>query len=192
MIIVYTCNCGYSWQIFTSLIIQCPPLPPYALCAGIGLGISETPGYILITDYFLEKRSLANGFRAAGNPMGGIIFSPLIVFLHDTFGLQGAFIMLAGIMLHAAILGMLMRPFEEHALVIEQQHRRKMKRESGVVPYTHKPGELNSLKFGEKKPLELSFLVTPAYLVYLVMTLFTTFALPSALLYIPVHGRYVR
>ncbi|KAK3851960.1 hypothetical protein Pcinc_041430 [Petrolisthes cinctipes] len=162
---------------------------------GVGIGMSETPGYILVTDYFLERRSLANGLRASGNSMGGIIFSPLVVFLCDWFGLQGAFIIMAGIMLQVVILGMLMRPFAEHSLFIQQEYKRKMKEEHGfIIPAdtNNTPGQLNSNKKEEdRKPLELSFLVTPSYLVYLAMVLFTALALPSALVYIPVHGRSV-
>ncbi|KAK3851962.1 hypothetical protein Pcinc_041431 [Petrolisthes cinctipes] len=112
---------------------------------GVGIGMSETSGYILVTDYFLERRSLANGLRASGNSMGEV----------------------------------------------------QKEDEGGIWPHhpadtNNTPGQLNSNKKEEdRKPLELSFLVTPSYLVYLAMVLFIALALPSALVYIPVHGRSV-
>ncbi|XP_066944852.1 monocarboxylate transporter 12-like [Macrobrachium rosenbergii] len=161
---------------------------------GTGLCMAETPGFILVTDYFQEKRSLANGIRAAGNPMGGILFSPMIVLLHQEFGLRGTLILLAGVMLHLFVFGMLMRPFGLHEKVVQGDYWRKVQMENGTsdLQIRELKATLASQQVTkEKKAIDFSFLKNPAYLVYLVMVMCTASALPSALLYAPVYGRSI-
>ncbi|XP_064083720.1 monocarboxylate transporter 2-like [Macrobrachium nipponense] len=161
---------------------------------GTGMCMAETPGFILVTDYFQEKRSLANGIRAAGNPLGGILFSPMIVLLHQEFGLRGMFMLIAGVMLQLVVFGMLMRPFELHEKVVQEDYWRQVQRDTGTSDL-----QIRALKATlasqrvtkEKKAIDFSILKNPAYLVYLVMVMCTACALPSALLYAPVYGRSI-
>lgn len=158
---------------------------------GIGLSMSETPGILLVTEYFVEKRALANAIRAAGNPMGGILFSPLVVFLNDQFGLQGSFMMLAGIMLHMAILAMLMRSVEMQEQILHHQHLRKIQ----AMPENMENGGENTraikAKAPKKKAMDLTLFKNPLFLVYILMGLCVNLALPNFLLYIPAYGRSV-
>lgn len=158
------------------------------------MSMSETPGYLLVNDYFLERRLTANGFRAAGNPMGGVLFPPMLVFFNEQFGLQGTFIMLAGIMLHLAVLGTLMRPFEQHQRMIHHQHARATQPRSGtttttygsVAAHTHKEKHPS-----KKKALDFTLFKDPQYLIFLAVALSVNLALPNFTVYLPAYANFV-
>ncbi|XP_068212709.1 monocarboxylate transporter 12-like [Palaemon carinicauda] len=160
---------------------------------GIGMCMAETPGFLLVTDYFQEKRSLANGIKAAGNPMGGILFSPMIVILNQEFGLRGSFILIAGIMLQLVVLGMLMRPFELQQKIVQEDYWKKMQIENGKsdLQIRQMRATVGAEQRIKKKAIDLSFLKNPAYLVYILMVMCTAAALPSALLYAAKYGRSI-
>lgn len=160
---------------------------------GVGLCMSETPGYLAVTDYFQDKRSLANGFRASGNPLGGVLFSPLVVALHQHFGLRGALILMAGIMLHMAVLGALMRPFQIHQHLVQADFWKDNARQntSGLRISSSQQVRASSQTAKKKKPLNFRILKNPAYLVYLAMVMCINIALPNALLYTPAYGKSI-
>ncbi|XP_069940000.1 monocarboxylate transporter 12-like isoform X1 [Cherax quadricarinatus] len=162
---------------------------------GTGLCMTEIPGCLVAIEYFHNKRLIASGLRTAGNPMGGILFPPLIVFLHDYFGLRGTFVILAGIMLHMVVFGLLMRPYEMHRKILHREYHKKiLKSHQGHIDAQEETRQdtLVILKTkGKKRPLDFTFLKNPAYVVYLVMVLCVNIAMPNALLYTPVYGRAI-
>ncbi|XP_069940001.1 monocarboxylate transporter 12-like isoform X2 [Cherax quadricarinatus] len=167
-------------------------------CRGLlctGLCMTEIPGCLVAIEYFHNKRLIASGLRTAGNPMGGILFPPLIVFLHDYFGLRGTFVILAGIMLHMVVFGLLMRPYEMHRKILHREYHKKiLKSHQGHIDAQEETRQdtLVILKTkGKKRPLDFTFLKNPAYVVYLVMVLCVNIAMPNALLYTPVYGRAI-
>ncbi|KAK8380195.1 hypothetical protein O3P69_016674 [Scylla paramamosain] len=176
------------------LLLAIPKLSIHYMAAtlgglvGIGICMSETPGMLLVTDYFMEKLSFANGIRASGNPMGGILFSPMVVFLNDQFGLQGTFILLAGIMMHIAIFGMLMRPVELQEQILHRQHVRKTQAGPGCAEKGNMKAAAVTHKPFPKKALDFTLLWNPQYLIYLVMVLFSNLSIPQFLLYLPAYG----
>nr|XP_027213328.1 monocarboxylate transporter 13-like [Penaeus vannamei] len=160
---------------------------------GVGLCMSETPGFLAVTDYFQDKRALANGFRAAGNPLGGVLFSPLVVALHQYFGLQGALILMAGIMLHMAILGALMRPFQIHQNLVQAEFWKDQARQNtpGLRVSSSQQIKPSDQKRKKKKPLNFRMLKNPSYLIYLLMVMCVNIAMPNALLYTPTYGKSI-
>ena len=173
----------YYWQKSNSQQIH--------LFAGIGICMSETPGMLLVTDYFVEKLSFANGIRASGNPMGGILFSPLVVLLNDHFGLQGTFILLAAVMMHIAVFGMLMRPLELQEQILHHQHLRKIQASPECAEKGHNKAAPLPHTTLPKKALDFTLLWNPRYILYLVMVLFTNLSMPQFILYLPAYGHSV-
>ncbi|XP_050715169.1 monocarboxylate transporter 2-like isoform X1 [Eriocheir sinensis] len=159
---------------------------------GVGLCMSETPGYILVNDYFLERRPTANGCRAAGNSTGGILFPPLLVFLNEQFGLQGTFIMLAGTMMHLAVLGSLLRPFELHQRMIHHQHTKTIQETQGTTSTTTMYSDMavhtHKDKHPSKKALDFTLFKNPQYLIYLGLAISVTMALPNFLVFVPAYA----
>lgn len=165
---------------------------------GIGVCMCETPGCIIISEYFLEKRSTANGLRTAGNAFGGVIMPFLAVFLLQHQPYQGYFIIFAGIMLQLCILGMLYRSFETHQLITRSdflgglraqalQHRKDSASLKKAISVTAPPKRAKKKK---NKLLNMSLLRNPAYIMYIIMILLCNIALPNVLMYLPLFGRY--
>lgn len=161
--------------------------------SGFGLCMCETPGILLVNDYFLERRSTANGFRAAGNPMGGILFPPLLVFLSNQYGLQGTFIMIAGIMMQMAVVGTLFRPFEQHERMIHLQHirARQSRPSTTATTYGIVAAHTNNKHPSKKKALDFTLFKNPQYLIYIGVALSINLALPNFLVYIPAYANSV-
>jgi MCP family monocarboxylic acid transporter-like MFS transporter 12 len=86
---------------------------------GIGNGLVATPPLISVGYYFREKRGFAIGFAVAGAGTGMFISGPLFQYLFDSYGLQGAMLILGAIFANQVVLGCLMRPSKteiEHKL----------------------------------------------------------------------------
>ncbi|XP_066944851.1 monocarboxylate transporter 12-like [Macrobrachium rosenbergii] len=166
---------------------------------GIGMCMAETPGFLLVTDYFDLKRALANGFRAAGNPTGGFLFSPMIVFLQQYYGLRGAFFIIAGVMLQLVLVGMLLRPYDLHERLVQAKYWKEKQRDCNATDL-HQIRRIQQRAAaaaatqgagGKKKPLDFTFLKNPAYLVYLFTMMCSAAALPNAIFYASLYGRAI-
>lgn len=79
---------------------------------GIGNGLVATPPLVSVGYYFREKRGFAIGFAVAGAGTGMFISGPLFQYLIDSYGLQGAMLILGAIFANQIVLGCLMRPSE--------------------------------------------------------------------------------
>lgn len=161
------------------------------LLSGLGICMTETPAQLLVNEYFVEKRLTANGFRAAGNPMGGMLFPPLLVLLNEHFGVQGTLIIMAGVMLHLAILGMLMRPFEEHKRIIHRQHIRAAQLKLGTTTSTYGSMSVHTHTDkhpSKKKALDFTIFKNPQYLIYVGVAVFINLGLPNFLIYLPSYS----
>lgn len=82
--------------------------------AGIGGGLSTTPGIILVSQYFDKHRALANGICVSGTAAGSFVFPLLIEFLVKDFGFHGTILLLGGCMLHVCVSATLYRPLDEN------------------------------------------------------------------------------
>ncbi|XP_068212707.1 monocarboxylate transporter 2-like [Palaemon carinicauda] len=163
---------------------------------GIGMCMVETPGFLLVTDYFDKKRSLANGFRAAGNPTGGFLFSPLVVLVQHHYGLRGTFIIIAGVMLQLLVVGMLLRPFNVHEKLVQVMYWKEKQNDYAVTDIQIKKMRQVAVAAakpdGEKrKALDFTFFKNPAYLVYLFTMMCSAAALPNAIFYASLYGRAI-
>ncbi|XP_069942927.1 monocarboxylate transporter 12 [Cherax quadricarinatus] len=159
---------------------------------GLGLSMSETPGFIIISEYFEERRATANGFRASGNPSGGVVFPFIMVFLCSEFPLMGVFMLLAGIMLQICILGMLLRPFHIHQKIVQQEYKNSLVSSTHAVQKRNDFQENSSFKLNnlpkKRKALQLSFLKNPVFLVYIVLIICTNAGLQNVMFYLILYG----
>lgn len=65
---------------------------------------------VIVNEYFLNYRAIANGIANSGSCFGSILFPPLFEFLVDKYGLPGFFLLTGGIVFHTAISAAVMRP----------------------------------------------------------------------------------
>jgi len=82
----------------------------HGVIAGVGAGFAINPIFVCVGQYFCRHRAIACGMLACGAGMGMLTGAAFMSFLVDFYGLTGAYIMWAGIVLHLTVVGMLMRP----------------------------------------------------------------------------------
>lgn len=97
--------------------------------AGIGGGLSTTPGIILVSQYFDKHRALANGICVSGTAAGSFVFPLLIEFLVKDFGFHGTILLLGGCMLHVCVSATLYRPLDENYVPEEDVTVKKIENE---------------------------------------------------------------
>lgn len=81
--------------------------------AGIGGGLSTTPGIIIVSLYFDKHRALANGICVSGTAAGSFVFPMMIEHLVYHFGFHGTILILGGCMLHVCASAALYRPVDD-------------------------------------------------------------------------------
>ncbi|KAI8495808.1 hypothetical protein Bbelb_262240 [Branchiostoma belcheri] len=87
------------------------------LTTGLGFALVYNPTFIIIGQYFHQKRHLAYAMMVTGTGVGGFIFSPVFQLLIDQYGWRGAIIVQAGVTLHLCVAAALMRPLQASPVV---------------------------------------------------------------------------
>ena len=64
--------------------------------------------------YFKKKRAAANGIALSGVGIGTLVLPPIFRLLLDSYGLQGALLVMAGISLNVCVAGALLRPISTY------------------------------------------------------------------------------
>ena len=82
----------------------------YSLLFGLGAGSCRTSNFLIVTKYFVKRRSLATGIVTAGAGMGIFALAPLDQLLIDKLGLSGAYRLLGFVMLANCILSLPYNP----------------------------------------------------------------------------------
>lgn len=77
---------------------------------GLGFGMMYLPAIVIVGYYFEKKRALATGIAVCGSGVGMFLMAPLSDYLLSEFGLRGALLVQAGLILNGVVCGMLMRP----------------------------------------------------------------------------------
>ncbi|KAJ0169687.1 hypothetical protein K1T71_014872 [Dendrolimus kikuchii] len=86
----------------------------FGALVGAGAGLAFPPTVYIVTSYFVRLRGLANGICMSGSAFGSIILPPVLRYLLETYGLQGAVLILGGIMLNVWAAALLFQPVEQH------------------------------------------------------------------------------
>lgn len=97
------------------------------VAAGLGSGITTTSGILIVSLYFERRRTIGSSICLSGNALGGFFMPPLVDYLLKSYGLRGAFLILASLQLHICAASMLFRPISIHALVQAADLRKKDK-----------------------------------------------------------------
>ncbi|CAL4067409.1 unnamed protein product, partial [Meganyctiphanes norvegica] len=162
------------------------------LMTGIGLSMAETPGVLVVNQYFEKLRSTANGLRVAGNPLGGMLFPLFYVPILQYFGLKGSYLMLSGVMLQMCVMGFLLRDFQLHRKYVQRIYIKKMKLLDSPYYLDHQCKKENVItEKTKKKPLEFNLLKNPVFLLFLAMNLGLSFVLPNNIYYIALYAKAI-
>ena len=99
-------------MIFVAMII------PSLCCAGIGRGLVYAPSLIIVGMYFNRHRGLGVGLATAGVGAGTFVLPPLVEWLFQHFGFQGAFLIMGAVALNSCIVAALYRPLFVHRNIV--------------------------------------------------------------------------
>ncbi|KAK2181718.1 hypothetical protein NP493_385g03031 [Ridgeia piscesae] len=110
----------------------------YGVFVGVGLGLSYAPTVVAVGQYFNKKRATANGLSFAGSGFGAFFIPSLIRFSLDTYGLNGALLLMAGMSLNICVCGMLFRPPQFYM----QRYMRRQNRKKTAAKETEKINKL--------------------------------------------------
>ncbi|XP_067846165.1 monocarboxylate transporter 13 isoform X2 [Heptranchias perlo] len=78
---------------------------------GLGNGFAWVPSVSLLTQYFTERRPLANAIASCGECVFTFIFTPFFQWLVDEMSWRQAMMIIAGIQMNLCVCGALMRPY---------------------------------------------------------------------------------
>ena len=115
------------------------------ISTGVGAGATYGPTVIVMATYFEKRRALANGIAITSVSLGSFCFPPLIQSCLDYYGLQGTFIIMAGIMAHVCAAAMLYRqPGFYLSRYLLRQKILRQKQSQMYRPQEQRPIELTS------------------------------------------------
>lgn len=87
----------------------------FGLIGGFGFGMMYLPAVVSVSFYFEKRRALTTGIVVCGTGVGCFAFAPLLSSLMLNMGWKYAMVMVAGITLHGAVFGALLRPLKSNA-----------------------------------------------------------------------------
>ena len=82
--------------------------------AGMGYGFMFGTSMVSVSQYFLKRRSLANGLAVSGGSIGQLVLPQFLRFVLAEYGFQGALLIYAGLVLNAIPGALLLRPPEHY------------------------------------------------------------------------------
>ncbi|CAN9512900.1 unnamed protein product [Ophioblennius macclurei] len=80
---------------------------------GVGFAFSWLPANSMVSHYFVRWRPIAIAIASAGESVFAFSFSPFFQWLIETYGWQGALLIIGGLQLNICVCGALMRPLNE-------------------------------------------------------------------------------
>ena len=81
----------------------------------MGFGMIYLPSVVIITDYFKDRLSFANGVASCGGGVGTFAFAPIMHLLDDEYGWKYTLVILGLIMIICFPLGALCQPLKTSA-----------------------------------------------------------------------------
>ena len=81
----------------------------------MGFGMIYLPSVVIITDYFKERLSFANGVASCGGGVGTFAFAPIMHLLDDEYGWEYTLVIFGLIMIICFPLGALCQPLKTSA-----------------------------------------------------------------------------
>lgn len=92
---------------------------------GAGSAAAMGPGLVVLSSYFNKRRGFANSISTVGGSIGSLVFPKIIQILIETYGLQGALLMVAGILFNHLIVAALLRPLPKKSKIHKANCRRR-------------------------------------------------------------------
>ncbi|ESO85647.1 hypothetical protein LOTGIDRAFT_155139 [Lottia gigantea] len=89
--------------------------------AGMAHGIVFSPPFVMMSQYFRKHRSFATSLATCGSSLGLMVFAPVLRYLLDQEGYQGALLIYGAILLNIIPCGCLLRPLKPHEIQFNEE-----------------------------------------------------------------------
>ena len=86
----------------------------YGVMSGFGCGIASGMGLLIVQEYFVKKRALANGLTMAGGSVGQMAIPLLLQLFLQDYGIRGGLLLYSGLVLNGVIAAVLLQPSRWH------------------------------------------------------------------------------
>ncbi|KAK2192422.1 hypothetical protein NP493_31g00031 [Ridgeia piscesae] len=100
----------------------------YGFLVGVGGSLAYAPSIVIVSQYFEKKRAFAVGVCFSGSGVGALVLPPLVRLALNHCGLDGTFVIMAGVSFNLCVCGMLFRPVAFY----RQRYRRKRTQKLGA------------------------------------------------------------
>ena len=119
----------------------------------MGFGLMYLPAIVMVGFYFERKRALATGIAVCGSGIGAFVFAPLSERLLFLYGWKGATWIIAAIVLHGIIMGVLFRPLEvaHQAAELEKMELQEISAPAVSAPLVPSPVDAEPRDFMQLK-----------------------------------------
>ena len=136
------------------------------------------------------KLATANGFRVAGNPLGGMLYPFFIVFILEVYGVTLLRLILAGVLLNVLVCMALIRPISKHKKIriLSILKKENIPEDRKEFIYKQINSTLSETTVKDRKGLNFSALKNSVYLLFIIMVICLSLALPIVLYYLPIYG----
>ncbi|KAA0191871.1 hypothetical protein HAZT_HAZT004617, partial [Hyalella azteca] len=113
---------GLFFSAFTTSLTQL--IFTIGVLTGLGAGLCQTPGILIVSLYFKKRRALASAICISGNSIGSFFMPPLIDYLLWEYRLRGTFLIISALQLHISVASLLYRPVREQARIQAMERAR--------------------------------------------------------------------
>ncbi|GFN88591.1 monocarboxylate transporter 12 [Plakobranchus ocellatus] len=121
----------------------------HGVLAGLGSGFILNTMFVVTGQYFNRYRGFACGILATGAGFGIVAVGKIMTYLVENYGLNGAYLLWAGICSHIMVFAMLLRPSTEEVLRdVEKKMSRDQIKMNNVSNNNSIPSGMNSLASG--------------------------------------------
>ncbi|XP_046558292.1 monocarboxylate transporter 14-like [Haliotis rubra] len=83
----------------------------YGVLQGLGFSLLFVSATVIVNQYFVKRRSLANALGSLGGGVGTLALPPLLQVMMSVYTWRGALLITGGLVLNCAVFGALFRPF---------------------------------------------------------------------------------
>uniref|UniRef100_A0A8C5R6D3 Major facilitator superfamily (MFS) profile domain-containing protein n=1 Tax=Leptobrachium leishanense TaxID=445787 RepID=A0A8C5R6D3_9ANUR len=164
--------------------------------AGFGFSLNLQPSVIVIGQYFLKRRPIANGLAMAGSPVVVATLAPVNQLLFDSYGWRGSFFILGALLLNCCVAGALFRPIAPKVMKSKKNKGKKGdKVETGLM-------EKEEMKMVEQKKeescmqkfnqvLDLTLFKHRGFLIYLIGNVIMFLAFYAPIVFLTPYAKHL-
>ncbi|XP_046558269.1 monocarboxylate transporter 14-like [Haliotis rubra] len=106
----------------------------YGVIQGLGFNLMFITATVIVNQYFVKRRSLANALGSLGGGVGTLVLPPLLQVMMSEYTWRGALLITGGLVLNCAVFGTLFKPFYSKQ---ELSDLKTETRKSGIWLYVH-------------------------------------------------------